>query len=863
MVAIFYPPPGLCVLHVAEKNRIAIEVDTFYFGNFLFMEVNLNTRNRILKCGIIPFLFVCLSFTVQGQTATIVGKVVTVEERVPLSNVSIEIVGRAGRVSTNEKGLFEIHNLTAGTYTMTVNRVGFKPTKTTVTVGEGSVNVDIVLHPDPIGMNEVIISGYRESYTTGDNFSASRINASMMTLPLSTGQVTNKLITDQNSLNMNDALRNVSGVVTEFGGPHPLIVNIRGFNASVFKDGFRVGGCNNLSAGGDDLPISAIAVDRIEVLKGPSTILYGRGEPGGIVNFISKQPQADPGYAIETSVGSFQQYRVGGSATGPLLNQEAVSYRLDGSYEQGNSYRDVVKTNTYFVKPSFAIKASENTKVYLTAEAARSEFTPDRGVLMLPSMSPTGVLSGAFAPISSRSHYFGDAADHTDQKQQRAVLEVEHAITSDWTIRVGANYERAQQQSAYVLDWFYSFGGASLPFFPPGSVPPNWSVRLRDVMDSKRNDFGTRVENYVRLRHSLFNGEIEHKILVVADVLQIDTRYTQDHNPYELMDPSTGMRINLNNPSIFSEEIAANSKDYGFSVQDLITIDSRWHLLLGGRIEKNTVDVTQLAAFTTAPTSTNNNSSGFAPRLGILYQLNDNLSLYASYMGSYQSPGADYGLWDIPADLKPERAYQTEAGVKVELLNKRALLTASVFMIDKYDVISSEMNPARVSPYTLYYNIGKEDAQGVELDVVGEVSSNIRVTAAFNTQTMKFTNPKKLVVDGKQRYGTPTYSGNLWALYEFSDGMVNGLGIGGGATMKSEVYVNDANEAKVPAFTTIDAVAYYEFSNLRLQLNVNNITNVLAYTVSNIGGFGNPTSPFLVMPISPMRMNFTVRYQLR
>jgi iron complex outermembrane receptor protein len=821
------------------------------------MRISRRTSLALFGCSLIT-LFSPVLFS---QSGGITGTIVNSDDQSPLSNVHVSLIDKSIETSTNAVGKFEITDLPAGTYTLQASHVGFKTFRSSVTVAAMHVILDIQLDLKLVGMSEVVISGYRESYATGDNYSASRINAPMMSLPLSTGQITNKLLVDQNCINMNDALRNVSGVTTEFGGPHPLVVNIRGFNASIFKDGFRIGGCNNLAPGGDDLPISSIAVDRIEVLKGPSTILYGRGEPGGIVNFVSKQPQMDPVYSLEAMTGSFQQYRVGGSATGSLFNQESILYRFDGSYEKSRSYRDVVNTSAYFLKPSFAVDVSGKTKLYLTGEFAQSTFTPDHGVLMLPSMSSTGQLSGSFAPVSSRSYYFGESADNTDQKQQRAVVDVEHIVTPDWTLRAGLNYEHVQQQSTYEMDLFYSFNGFLPPGFPPGSLPSNMSLRGLNNMNSTRNDYCARLENHLRVRHSLFGADVAHGILVVADVLQIDTRYFMDYVPNQVLDPVTGNRIFMRIPVSFHEENFARSKDFGFSVQDLISIGGSWHFLLGGRYESNRVDVTQLAASSTRDTSMYNQSSGFAPRFGALYQVSDGLSLYASYMGSYQSPGADYGVWDIPADLKPERAFQTEAGVKIELLNKRALLTASVFMIKKYDVISSERNPAGVSPYTLYFNIGKEDAQGIDIDLIGEVTSNFRVSAAYNTQTMKFTNPKRLIVDGKQRYGTPAYSGNLWAVYEFSGGLLGGLGLGGGASTRSSVFVNDANEAEVPAYTTVDAIAFYQIPHLRFQLNLNNITNALGYGVSNIGGFGNPTSAFFVMPIPPFRTSFTVRFQ--
>jgi len=188
----------------------------------------MNAHRRTVLHHILPLLIFVITSAVYGQNASIIGKVINAEERVPLENVSVEISDMAIRVSTNEKGVFEIRNLTSGYYTLTISRIGFRTFKTTLNVGVTNVNVDISLYPEPINMNEVVVSGYREIYKAGDNYSASRINAPMMMLPLSTGQVTGKLIDDQNILNVNEALRNISGVAVEFGGPaHPMVVNIR------------------------------------------------------------------------------------------------------------------------------------------------------------------------------------------------------------------------------------------------------------------------------------------------------------------------------------------------------------------------------------------------------------------------------------------------------------------------------------------------------------------------------------------------------------------------------------------------------------------------------------------------------------
>jgi iron complex outermembrane receptor protein len=526
----------------------------------------------------------------------------------------------------------------------------------------------------------------------------------MMELPLSTGQITGKLLEDQNILNVTDALKNVSGVAVDFGGANqPIIANIRGFNASIFKDGYRMGGCDLISPGGN-LPIDMTSLERIEVLKGPSAILYGRGEPGGIINFISKKPRMTSDYSLEAMTGSFQQYKVGASATGALID-DVLAYRFDGTYDNSKSYRDVVKMNSFFLKPSFSLNASDNTHFRLLGEYSKSEYTPDRGLLMLPSITSSGALTASLPHISSRNYFFGEDVDKNSQKQFRTTAEVEHVFSPEWTLRGSASYEQTHQLSTDVFDWYYIYQGATPPGFPEGLFPPNWTVRPINTLDLMRSDFSLRIENVFHASHTLFGMNVSHRILAATDLLQIDTRYILDYSPWGILNPATGERIRMMIPVYPHEEMHANSKDYGIAVQDLITFAKRWHLLIGGRYERNTIDVTQLAAFNTIPDATCNKSNGIAPRFGLLYQMSENLSLYASYMGSYQSPGAEYSLWDIPESLRPERAYQTEVGVKFEVFDRRALVTTSVYLIKKYDVITWELNPNAPTPYLLYYNI--------------------------------------------------------------------------------------------------------------------------------------------------------------
>ncbi len=823
----------------------------------------LSTMKSLLTRLTLPIItwYVFLCSSVFAQTGSITGRIVDRDDQSSLANVNVVLNDKGIGCITKSDGTFSLTNIAAGTHLLQASLVGFNTARKTVVVGDGNANVEISLQPTPIGMGDVIVTGYRESYTSGDNFSATRIDAPMMELPLSTGQITGKLLEDQNILNVTDALKNISGVAVEFGGANqPLNANIRGFNASIFKDGFRMGGCDMVSPGGS-LPIDMTSLDRIEVLKGPSAILYGRGEPGGIINFISKKPSMASEYSLEAMTGSFQQYKVGVSATGALID-DVLAYRFDGTYDKSKSYRDVVKTNTFFLKPSFSLNVSDNTHIRLLGEFSKSEYTPDRGVLMLPSITSSGALTASLAPISSRNYFFGEDVDINSQRQVRTTAEVEHVFSPAWTLRGSASYEQTHELSTDVFDWYYTYQGATPPGFPEGLFPADWTVRPIDYLDFKRTDFSTRIENVFHVSHQLLGMNVSHRILAVMDLLQIDTRYILDYSPWGVLNPVTGERSRVELPVSPHEEMLANSKDYGFAVQDLITFEQRWHLLIGGRYERNTIDVTQLASFNTDPTSTYNKSNGIAPRFGLLYEMRDNLSLYASYMGSYQSPGADYGLWDIPDSLRPERAYQTEVGVKLELFGGRALVTTAVYLIKKYDVITWENNPNGSAPYLFYYNIGKEDAQGFDIDVVGEVVSNLKIMAGYNNQTMKFTNPKKLIVDGKERFGTPKYSGNLWMLYEVGDGFFRGMGIGAGVTFKSAVWVNDANEAQLPGYTSYDATAYYEIARMRFQLNLYNLSNVLSYTSGNIGGAGDPTYPIPVMPNAPFRTTFTIRYTL-
>jgi iron complex outermembrane receptor protein len=704
-------------------------------------------------------------------------------------------------------------------------------------------------------LDSVRVTGYVDHYSARAPFSALRIDAPLSTVPLAVSVVTRDVLNDQAVSSLNDAFHYVAGVTPQAGTlTRPNFYAIRGFYAFTYRDGTR------MMIDGEP-PLNAATIQSIEVLKGPSSILYGRGEPGGLVNFETKRPIPIQRQWYQVQYGSNDARQVDVDVTGPLGGVSA--YRVIGGVRDNGSYRKSVTDGQYYINPSLSFTLNDHSSLLLTGEVDRYSTITDLGYNM--------TASGSIPALYTRSYFLG-AADQPKSKinDERIDARFQTDINDNWQMRLSASHENPRQIDYNRIDAFIDAG----PTGYLGLLPANNLYRRREGEEAPRNYTNALFENEFNFHYLMGDLQVKHQLLVSADWRREHEDRTVTATDYDLFDYSTGQSITLlPTPYGFSvpfgqkmlwderTQSLTTTTDGGVSAQDLVGLGGQTHLLLGLRYESNRIESSRTGGYTqnailggqftseaaSPPTSTTSHAS---PRVGLLVDVTPTVHVYGSYLTSFEAPIPGL-LTAGGATLKPELGKQLEGGVKTDLLDGRAEFTASVFDIKKTDAIVIN------GPYG--ENVGEEHVPGYEADLTGSVTPELRLIGSFAHQDQKFTKGDTSLV-GRSRPGLPKTQASVWGMYDLTK-QIRGVSIGAGAHYQDKMYASSTNKTTLPGGTTLDAMIGYAGKGWDVQLNVMNITNTLTYAPTGPFNAGTDPNvyPVTVLPSAPSRVMLTFR----
>ncbi len=644
-------------------------------------------------------------------------------------------------------------------------------------------------------LQTVTVTGFRREYRTREAGTALGMQADALSTPLAITVVPKELLADQGINNVEDALRNVAGV-TRFkegnGGEEKF--SIRGFDASrnLFIDGAQL---NNDFNATNIATTETANIERFEVLKGPSAILFGSGLPGGVINYVTKKPSFTPYAAVELFAGSHGYQRVELDATAPL--NDTLAWRGVFSHEDAGGFRDFDSHRRSLANPSLALKFGPDTRLNLGYSHIRDRYTQDRGHTLVQSADG----SYAYPPQLQPDMFLGVPgwSDRTNSTYQRYNLNLEHRIADNARIELIAAGTRVEKEL------FDANGG---PVQPDGTVLVEAGFQR-----------GKARTSYLRANLELSFGdprEVEHRVLLSA------ARDGNRNNPvfYELLGANslvfdTATRSYAGNGANFAIDPATedtsfftHSVEETASVQDLITIADRHVLLVGAGHTRYRETFDNYAVSKTNP------------RLGYIYKLNPAASLYASWStGFFPSTAAAQDGSILP----PERMRQTEAGFKADMLGQQLLLTGSVFDIAQRDQSVTDPASLALPPEQQWsINIGKTRTRGLELQAIGKVNAQWRLIAGYAFLDAKLLEDgPDLDNDGNRLGGIPRHSLNLWTVFDFG-GALQGLGLGGGVFAQSRVPIGFENRSFYGGWAQIDLAAYYKRDKWKAQLNLKN-----------------------------------------
>lgn len=669
------------------------------------------------------------------------------------------------------------------------------------------LSMSLVAHAqtaDPsIRLNEIVIDGSDgdgtatgpvEGFVPKRSSTGSKTNTPIEDIPQSVSVIGRDQIDAQGAQKIDEALRYSAGVFAQpFGVDNDTNwIYIRGFDATA--KGTYLDGLQNFSYGFGGFLIDSFGIERIDVLKGPASVLYGGSNPGGIVNYISKRPTGERLRYVETGINSYGNgylgFDIGDKAS------DTVDYRINGKIGGGDNYTDFSEEFRGVINPSITWKPDDATKFTVIANYTHLDATHDGGGF-LPYFGT--VVPTQFGKIDPKSNFTEPSIDSYDREQAAIGYELEHTFDNDWTFRQNARYGHSDVSEQSL----YAFGYASGPF--GFAEQPDQNDNLSRI--NFKHD--TVVDNVLidnQLEGVVNTGAIEHTLLFGAEYkfYNIDqVQATGDGSPISAGDPVHGTpQSPLRAPYI---DQVLKQHQVGIYVQDQLRFGDGWLVTLNGRYDYVKTEAKGLPEYK----GSDGSASG---RVGVAYEFDNGLTPYAS-VASFFSP--EIGVTGSLEFFKPETGQQYEVGMKYRPENFDGLITASLFDLTKENVVTG--------PFLQETQIGKVNSRGFEIEAQANISDAWKVTAAFTAFDLKVKEDADESIIGKRPYLIPETQASLFAQYTVQTGRLEGLQLGAGVRYVGSSYADKANTLKVPDVTLLDLKLGYKKDNWGVDLNVTNV----------------------------------------
>jgi len=635
-------------------------------------------------------------------------------------------------------------------------------------------------------------------YSARQSISSSKTDTPIIETPQSVSVVTRDQMVAQGAQSVSQALEYTPGVTPVAFGANTFFdsFKVRGFDAPRYLDGLRLPADATTFA----LPkIETYGLERLEVLKGPSSGLYGASDPGGIINMISKRPQESPHYSIEGNFGSSDRYQGAFDIGGPADAAGQWLYRLVGLFRQSNTDVNFVQDNRIFIAPSLTWRPSIDTSFTILSHyqvndnKGYQQYVPGQVAL---SGNPLGRID--------RSTYIGEPGADGYRLEQKAIGYVfEHRFDNSVQFRQNFRYIEANQNLHSIR--------------PEGMV--NDSVTKRSYNYVLANSSNVALDN--QFQADFRTGPLIHKVLAGFDYtyMKSDTDYRQA--PIDALNPVYGASI----PSFPSLAPFIQRNDVqsqaGFYLQDQIKLD-RFRLTLSGRQDVVNTAFTSTAVWPLAGRYSRGDSAQTG-RVGLNYLFDNGVSPYVTYSTSF-TPNLGAGF--LGNTFKPTTGDNIEFGVKYQPLGTNLMLTAAYFDTRQKDVLTPD-------PLNPLFNT-QTDAmrvRGFEFEAKGNITRELEIVAGYSHLDPKVTASAVGNV-GNVMVNTAREQASLWGKYTWYDGPVAGLGIGAGVRYVGETFGDAANTLAIPAYTLVDASISYDFAYLRpdlkgltAQVNARNLTD--------------------------------------
>lgn len=647
--------------------------------------------------------------------------------------------------------------------------------------------------------------GSTEGYNATHSQVATKTSMPLVETSQSVSVVTRQQIDDQGSQTVAQAMRYTPGVLTNpYGATHRYdYVAMRGFNDgsvdNIYVDGLKSMGDNGTYS---TMQVDPYFLERIDILKGPSSVLYGRSSPGGLVALTTKKPLFSAYHQVQATVGTQGQRGMGFDFSGPVDEDQRIAYRLTGLADASDTQFDHNKEERYAIAPAISVDFSEDTSLTLQAYL---QHNPNGGY---HGGNPADGMLHPRNGLRLSDHFFeGETGiDSYERTQQSFSYQFEHRFNDIFTARQNFRY----QDSDVSMDQVYSAG---------------WADAESNILNRAYTGGDERLHSYIidnMLQAEFFTGAAKHTLLMGTDYQRrkadVEWRYGTV-NPLDAGNPQYG---NGNLQLLGENRYQRRLQQTGVYLQDLVELD-QWRFSLG--LRQDWVKVSEQNR--DSGTKVNDQRSKFTTRAGVLYLFENGIAPYVSYSESF-NPNTVSDQDGRP--LAPTEGTQWEAGIKYQPSGSDNLFTASVFRIEQENLASKQPNE------DFYRAVGQVRSQGLELEAHVQLSDSLKLLGGYTFTDIEYSKSMPSLVSGNldNKGNSPTQAPkqmlSLWADYNFHQGALDGLRLGGGVRYVGYSWVDAENSMKVPSYTLFDASVGYDLGKVGLtgvdvRLNANNLTN--------------------------------------
>lgn len=791
--------------------------------------------------SIVSFCFTLLtsSTLLAQEKATIKGQI-SLSNNDAADNVSVVLKGTKIGAVTDNQGFYEIKNVAPGNYTIRITAVGHSAKEENIIVNEGeTLTKNFIIINNSEQLEEIFVKGNANKYTKSESSYVSKMSIKNLENSQVYSVVTKDLMKDQLVVNQDEALKNVPGLYQLWAstgrvGDGGSYFSSRGFvTQSLLRNGIAGKITNNVDASN---------LERLESIKGPSATLFGSllTSYGGLINRVTKKPYDRFGGEISYQAGSYGLNRLTADVNTSLNDDDTALLRINGAYNNANTFQDYGHTRSYFFAPSFSYKVNDKLTISIDAELSNVDASsmPLMYLSYLDTPNSIGIHNAKDINMNwSRSFTGGEFMMNT--KTSNIFAQADYQMSDNWKSQ--SVFSTSSNQSYGPQIWFY--------LLPNNEMSRNaWNIDGRDnILEFQQN----------------FNGEfnlfgMKHRALVGGDIYRQESKTGYGYLPgtFWYFDTVNYTEDNANyydfNPEATENLFATGSKNksitsltsYSAYAADVINITDNLIISAALRFDHYQNDGTFNPA---ANTKTGNFSqNALSPKFGVVYQIvKDQVSVFGNYQNSFKNVGYLNAEVNGAPELRafdPEKANQFEGGVKLNAFQNRLSATFSYYNIEVKDIV-------RTGPIAnTSIQDGNQTSKGFEAEITANPVSGLNFILGYAFNNSKLNEANADVNGLRPETAGPENLINYWISYSLQTSKFKGLGIGFGGNYASETYAYNRNPTgsgnaadvqkfELPSYAVVNAALYYDQPKYRVSLKVNNLTDELyfnGYTTINV-----------------------------